>query len=58
MSATGLDEKEAVEYLNKTNNNAALAVLMWKLNIEFDEAREVMNKAKGEFKTRFTEKDK
>ena len=50
ISATGLTEKEAAEYLSKTDNNAALSLVMWKLKVDADEAKRILNNAKGNLK--------
>ncbi len=50
ISATGITEREASEYLEKTDNNAALALIMWKLKVDAEEAKEIMNNAKGNLK--------
>ncbi|HAK46615.1 MAG TPA: N-acetylmuramic acid 6-phosphate etherase [Spirochaeta sp.] len=47
VTATGLTDDKAAEYLDKTDNNAALALVMWKLDVDLDEAKKVMNSANG-----------
>jgi len=46
-AASNTDEKTASEYLKKADNNAALALVMWKFKIGSDEAREILKRANG-----------
>jgi len=50
MMATGLDEETASNYLDRADNNAAAAIVMWKLKIEKKEAEALLQKYKGNLK--------